>query len=41
LTRNRLALRRWMTKLRRAFNTVCRLQTSIDLREKQLGELGR
>ncbi len=41
LARDRLALNRWMTKLRRAFNTVCRLQTSIDRREKQLRELSR
>jgi len=34
MTRDRLALRCWMTKLRRAINTVCRLQASIDRREK-------
>jgi len=41
LASDRLALRRWMSKLRRAFNAVGRLQASIDRREKQLHESGR
>jgi len=41
LASDRSALRRGLTKLRRAFNMVSRRQASIDRREKQLRDLGR
>jgi hypothetical protein len=36
LTADRLSLRRWMTKLKRAFNTVDRLHVRIARLERQL-----
>jgi len=41
LASDRSALRRWLTKLRWAFNMVSRLQASIDRREKQIRDLDR
>ena len=36
LAKDRLALKRWMTKLRRSFNTVERIQAKIARLEKRL-----